>query len=1346
MPLLAGRYPASGTQNFNGAGPIANLGDGTSISSSNTGTDGHPAAVVLNNALRLTQNGTGNTSSSFKLPDLDPGKAIDSWDATFKVRMSASSTPADGWSLNVGPIPGGTGGGEGGFAMSQGLVIAFDTYQNSSADPPSIEVFANGISVGNFPQTFTYDATFRDLSVHWDSSGLDITYTRASSPVVVCQNLATPGYEPAAGHTFAFSARTGGATQDTYIDALVISTTPLAPLETGGPVISEFAADNADALEDENGDNSDWIEIYNGQSTPASLSGWFLTDDSAAKTKWAFPSVQIPAYSYLLVFASDKNRTVAGQPLHTNFKLSSSAGYLALVRPGGSSSASEFNYGAQAQDVTYGLLGSGSSHTYGYLETPTPGRKNQGLQAAGPPAEEVVFLKDGQPISGGLYAANFSLAIQAPASPGAVVRYTTNNTVPTASSPAYSAPFTVNATATVRARIFAPDRLPGPVGSRTFLKLGSSLTNYHGSGQPFSSNLPIIVFDSFGVPVDQYSDPGAARPFRSTYAVVIDKDAVSSGRAIITGPANFQGRGGTHVRGESSSGFPQKSYSWETWNNEDEDKAESILGFPVESDWVLHAPYTDKTLMRNYLIYDRMRALNGNASAMGVKFVEVFFNQGGGSLNEDAYRGVYVLVEKIKRDSARVNIAKLNEFMNDPAQITGGYIFKKDKPGIDMITFNTSTYGQQFQFVEPDFPTSAQRTWLSNHVNAFEAALAGSNYTNPATGYAAYIDPPSFIDNQWFVEIAKQIDGYRLSTYFYKDRNAKIHCAPLWDYNLSLFNADYLQGDIHSGWYYTQLGGGDYYYWPRLLQDANYRLQHWDRYWELRRGIFETTAILNYIDGLASQLVNGSATPVTNSMANLAPAAENPAMRHFRKWPILGTYVWPNAANSGNRTRYWNGATLNPPSYSSANAEVDAMKNFLRRRLEWIDDQNFTGTTIYRPPVFSHYGGTVPQGTSLSISRHTGTAPSGYSYVSGGTIYYTTDGSDPRASNGALSATAAAYSTPLTLNAVATVKARLRNGSAWSPLTSATFIINAPPASAANTAITEIHYKPLTPAPGSPEYQAGYTAGNQFEYVEIMNVSGGHVDFSNCRFTQGITFDFGGVDPAKLIVPPGGRVLVVSHEGGFLARYGSGLAAQVLGTYSGNLSNEGETVTLLAADGSPIASVRYGITEPWPVAAEMDGYSLVLNNPAPNPGYTAERFRASAQAGGTPGAAAGPSFTGDPTADTDRDGMGDLLEFATGSSPGNSASVALPEASWQEHTVDGVTGTYLTFSHRRNNAADGVNCFVEISDALSGWSTSGMAYVSTVNNGDGTSTVTWRAQQPAASASRQFVRLRAAQP
>src|SRR5215211_4443947 len=115
------------------------------------------------------------------------------------------------------------------------------------------------------------------------------------------------------------------------------------------PMISEFMAANTKVLTDEDGAYSDWIEIHNPGNTDLNLAGWYLTDTSSNKTKWQFPAVTITAGGYLVVFASSKDRTNPGSPLHTNFALSASGEYLSLIAPDGVTAVSEFNPGFPAQ-------------------------------------------------------------------------------------------------------------------------------------------------------------------------------------------------------------------------------------------------------------------------------------------------------------------------------------------------------------------------------------------------------------------------------------------------------------------------------------------------------------------------------------------------------------------------------------------------------------------------------------------------------------------------------------------------------------------------------------------------------------------------------------------------------------------------------------------------------------------------------------------------------------------------------------------------------------------------------------------------------------------------------------
>ena len=246
--------------------------------------------------------------------------------------------------------------------------------------------------------------------------------------------------------------------------------------------------DNASTLEDEDTDSPDWIEIFNGQNATVNLAGWRLTNAQGNHAMWTFPSISMAPYAYLIVYASGKNRTVATGQLHTNFTLQKEGGYLALVKPDGVTIATAFTYGVQYPDVSYGEKGPG--RTLGYLQPATPGGKTSytTAQAAGGPAEDVVWSRVGGIITGAT-----PVTITAPLAAGAVVRYTLDNTEPSIVSPIYSAAFNVTASTNLRARVFAPGLLAGPVSSRTFLLIDSTLTNYNGSGQVFSSDRKSVV-------------------------------------------------------------------------------------------------------------------------------------------------------------------------------------------------------------------------------------------------------------------------------------------------------------------------------------------------------------------------------------------------------------------------------------------------------------------------------------------------------------------------------------------------------------------------------------------------------------------------------------------------------------------------------------------------------------------------------------------------------------------------------------------------------------------------------------------------------------------------------------
>ena len=161
---------------------------------------------------------------------------------------------------------------------------------------------------------------------------------------------------------------------------------------------------------------------------------------------------------------------------------------------------------------------------------------------------------------------------------------------------------------------------------------------------------------------------------------------------------------------------------------------------------------------------------------------------------------------------------------------------------------------QTLQIHDPDASeaTPAQINYLRAYLNQFVAALDGPEFTDPVNGYRRFIDVDSWIDHWLLVEMTKNIDGYRLGTYWHKDRDVvdpvtgevlvpgKIKMGPVWDMNTSLGNANYLRGGHSNLWYSDQLSNSDYPYWRRMFQDPFFRQKMTDRWHELRQTVFAT--------------------------------------------------------------------------------------------------------------------------------------------------------------------------------------------------------------------------------------------------------------------------------------------------------------------------------------------------------------------------------------------------------------------------------------------------------------------------------------------------------------------------
>ncbi len=729
---------------------------------------------------------------------------------------------------------------------------------------------------------------------------------------------------------------------------------------------------------------------------------------------------------------------------------------------------------------------------------------------------------------GGVFTEAIKVSLQADG-PSAVVRYTLDGTEPSAKSEVYGTALTVTTTTLIKARVFAASQAAGPTISQTYTLLDKDL-------ERFTSNLPLVLINTFGREIEHASKIPASVRLIDTH----------EGRSSLLQPADFDGRSDVHVRGNSSLRYLKRSYGLSTRDDAGKARPVSLLGFPKESDWVLYAPYPDKSLLRDVLAYDLSRQMGHYASR--TRFVEVFLNQVGGKLTRRHYLGVYVLEEKIKRDKNRVNVQKLGPDDNAEPNITGGYIFKKDHwdtygevsptvdgrptgfgppsgsrsgyptgpggfpadprgflppvggarrssssrgpfrpmpgaesanpsvlerfksifgpndpqppvlappdgpfprppaPGQGQFTpdgkwvvlppertpgggrqyqeFQDPTTGERIRVELPRFPqdgglaqprgpmwrgrefrandqtfrtgrgseffyvepkageiTPAQQAWLRNHLNELEDALYGPDFRDPVKGYAAYLDVASFIDHHLMVEVTKNIDGFRFSTFFQKDRGGKIKIQPIWDWNLSFGNANGKQGWMPEYWYWPQLDDSQYSWFRRLFEDPDFGQRYVDRWGELRGTVLSLSNIVARMDALVVELGPASA-------------------RNFERWPILGRTIWPN---------YYVGRTYQD--------EINYVKEFTQKRLAWIDQQFVTAPQVNRP---SSAGATDhPIVLTSSLGR----------------IYYTLDGTDPRAPGGAVSASAQPYSGPITLPQPGRLFARVFHENRWSPPT-----------------------------------------------------------------------------------------------------------------------------------------------------------------------------------------------------------------------------------------------------------------------------------------------------------------------
>ena len=368
---------------------------------------------------------------------------------------------------------------------------------------------------------------------------------------------------------------------------------------------------------------------------------------------------------------------------------------------------------------------------------------------------------------------------------------------------------------------------------------------------------------------------------------IYDKKTYVPGSITITDPEKlysdveeFSGRMGIRGRGNSTWSFPKKP-----WKVKLDSKAE-LLGMPADKEWALLANYADRTLIRN-IVAMKLSEICGFSWTPRMRSVEVYLN------NE--YQGVYTLCEHKKVSSDRVDIDLVGENDNSGDAVTGGYYLEIEEQQDETTCWWTSM-GVPMMFSDPEEPTEQQLKYVRGLFESFEQALWAKDWSE-STGYPKYIDVDSFVDYYIVQELTKNVDGnLRKSSFITKERGKKMEMYHLWDFDLTLGNCGYFWGDVGNGPenFWIKL---DKWY-PHLFKDPAFVAKVQDRWAEL---LPEFRKIPDFID---------------EQVFCLEKAQE----RNFKKWSIHESVDWV----------YF-------PSLGSYEKEVDYLKEFYTKRLEWLD-------------------------------------------------------------------------------------------------------------------------------------------------------------------------------------------------------------------------------------------------------------------------------------------------------------------------------------------------------------------------------------------------------------------------
>jgi hypothetical protein len=799
--------------------------------------------------------------------------------------------------------------------------------------------------------------------------------------------------------------------------ALICLTFSLIAGGTHSLMITEMMAVNGNTLQDEDGDYPDWIEIHNPSSEAVNLSGWSLTDDWSEPGKWIFPATIIDAGAYIVVFASDKNRKNTPGTLHTNFKLSGSGEYLALNEPGGQVAFDyEEMFPAQQKDVSYGWLNGMNV----FFTSPTPGQAN----SASDQALDPVFSK-----TRGFYSAPFKVELSA-AQSGVAIYFTTDGSIPTAATASlYSQPIDITTTSVVSAIAVSENDTSSVVTHSYLFAADIALQAAQHEGYP--NEWSRYVYQDRRAPADYEMDPEVVT--NPSYSELID-DALMAvpSLCLISNSSNFFSHEANHEQGgiyifTGKSGDGSMGIDWERPASVEYIDPSTGQNFQLNCALKLHGgnsrvpdnsqKHSFRITFReshgpsklNFNLFDDTRkptnefnalvlragynySWTKNSKAQNVKadFLRDPFSKntqldmGHHSAHNrfvhlyinGLYWGLYNLSEKINDDF-------MASYMNG------------DEDDWDVVKDHNGTVDGS----RNDWNTLLSLSSNTLSSNSAYMKLLGKNpdgTDNPA--YPKYVDAKNLIDYILlnFYIGNKDWDGNNWLAARNKVNTKNGFRMFVWDAETSMINPQENIVKMNDG-EPTRL-------FNNLLTNDNFRVLLADR---IHKHFFNGGA-------LTPEATSERYSELINEI-DFAIIAESARWGDYRR----DVHNIGDGAELYTRNDHWL-----PEVENQLNSYYPARTQTVFKQLK-----NAGFYPSLNAPLFSHYEAKVESPLEFTMENPNAS----------GELYYTTDDSDPRNTDGGLSASALPYHGPITIGAKGTIRARVKSGTTWSAISKAEF-------------------------------------------------------------------------------------------------------------------------------------------------------------------------------------------------------------------------------------------------------------------------------------------------------------------